>query len=446
MNINLGPCIIGFLIGVALYFLVNRVFILEGKTQHHGHGGKSPSKSPVPSQTPPSESLTDDELKLKKIIEGGKTEITTDEMLDEIYVKLYDSPSYLLFYTVTMKIIRDVLSGLGFSDFSVISIDLVFEDTKSADEFRDLLSKNTKSLIDSDKKLIIFFRGYITPPNTIRTYFTTSEAISIANCFKEDVIGISGSLQGDIANLSGLTGLQYLALYPGNVNGNIKNLSGLTGLQYLDLVNTDVNGDIKNLSGLTGLKYLDLAHTDVNGDIKNLSGLKELKYLEITGEGVEGDIKNLSGLKELKYLIIHVDGGNVNGNIKNLSGLTGLQYLDLVNTDVNGDIKNLSGLTELQSLNLANTNVNGKLENLSGLSHLEELYLCPSNIVGDIFSTDNDNIKNLYMRDPSLQDQSIQSNNDLDKCNGITGFLEVDCSSDRYTCMCGESSPVTCDN
>ena len=442
MNINLGPCIIGFLIGVALYFLVNRVFILEGikKTHGHGHGGKSPSKSPVPSQTPPSESLTDDELKLKKIIEGGKTEITTDEMLDEIYVKLDDSPSYLLFYTVTMKIIRDVLSGLGFSDFSVISIDLVFEDKKSTDEFRDLLSKNTKSLIDSDKKLIIFFRRFGPPSDIVGDdYFTTSEAISIANCFKEDVIGISGSLQGDIANLSGLTGLQYLALYQGNVNGNIKNLSGLTGLQYLDLVNTDVNGDIKNLSGLTGLKYLDLAHTDVNGDIKNLSGLKELKYFQISGEGVEGDIKNLSGLKELKYLIIHVDGDNVEGDIMHLSGLKELKYLG-ISGNIEGDIMHLSGLTELQSLHLANTNVNGKLENLSGLSHLEELYLCPSNMVGDIFSTDNDNIKNLYMRD-----QSIQSNNDLDKCNGITGFLEVDCSSDMYNCICGDSS-VTCDN
>src|SRR5210317_1973208 len=102
MDIDLETCIIGFLIGVALYFLVNRVFILEGAKGNRGRGrggnpsgqsssqssgqssSQSPGQSPNPSQTPPSESLTDDEKKLKQIIEGAATVITIDDMLDEI--------------------------------------------------------------------------------------------------------------------------------------------------------------------------------------------------------------------------------------------------------------------------------------------------------------------------------------------------------------------------
>jgi hypothetical protein len=53
-------------------------------------------------------------------------------------------------------------------------------------------------------------------------------------------------------------------LYTTSVEGDIADLSGLTDLQFLYLYNTSVEGDIADLSGLTNLLFLRLHDTSVD--------------------------------------------------------------------------------------------------------------------------------------------------------------------------------------
>ena len=83
--------------------------------------------------------------------------------------------------------------------------------------------------------------------------------------------------------------------------GDIADLSGLTGLTQLHLANTSGAGDIAGLSGLTRLTQLYLNSTSVLGDIADLSGLTRLTHLYLYSTSVAGDIASpMDKLRELQ--------------------------------------------------------------------------------------------------------------------------------------------------
>jgi hypothetical protein len=70
-------------------------------------------------------------------------------------------------------------------------------------------------------------------------------------------------LTGDIGDLAGMTGMQYLNLSLTAVTGDIGDLAGMTGMRYLYLSLTAVTGDIGDLAGMTGMRQLNLYSTAV---------------------------------------------------------------------------------------------------------------------------------------------------------------------------------------
>ncbi|MFA5053116.1 MAG: hypothetical protein WC565_03595 [Parcubacteria group bacterium] len=70
-------------------------------------------------------------------------------------------------------------------------------------------------------------------------------------------------LTGDIGDLAGMTGMQYLRLYSTAVTGDIGDLAGMTGMRHLLLYSTAVTGDIGDLAGMTGMQQLYLHYTSI---------------------------------------------------------------------------------------------------------------------------------------------------------------------------------------
>jgi hypothetical protein len=531
MDIDLETCFLAFLIGFALYLLVNRVFMVEGLDFNvedqatcqaacdtmnqnlrcewmpncEGIGcnigdfdqncracsDTHPCSSSSPPTKPLTPSLTPDELKLKNIIEQA----IHDSDDEDKSITSDPDPLGSDYNFIVADIVADILSELP--DHSVVGLSLHFENADEMADFKKLLQKNTnKSLINSNgKPIILKFLGYsYTRPDNGWEFVSIdlSYAVSIANCFNGNIIGMVSvnGFEGDLSALSGLknsAGLQFFTLADedksySNIQGNLSDLSGLEELRFLDFASTpSINGDLSALSGLKKLRFLRATDAPgIKGGLSALSGLEELRVLDFDSTpSINGDLSALSGLKKLRVLdltpthnreshpgvsrningslsdlslledLIYVDLGEtaVEGNLSALSHLTGLRYLDLDDTAVEGNLSELSDLNQLKYLDLTPThnreshpgvsrNINGSLSDLSNLTKLEDVYLCPNDISGNVF--DYPNLTNIYMKD-----QSEDYNNDFDECGGITGVLEVDCSSERFNCKCGDEE-ITC--
>ena len=161
---------------------------------------------------------------------------------------------------------------------------------------------------------------------TIR--WTFSDATKVRRYYGQS----NSVLTGDIGDLAGMTGMQYLNLSLTAVTGDIGDLAGMTGMQYLNLSSTAVTGDIGDLAGMTGMQQLYLSSTAVSGDIGDLAGLTGLRYLFLSSTAVSGDIGDLAGITGMQYL--HLSSTAVSGDIGDLAGITGMRQLQLYSTAV----------------------------------------------------------------------------------------------------------------
>jgi hypothetical protein len=427
MDTDLETCIIAFVIGISLYLLVNRVFMVEGitgetcsvencdkecikdepcfcdntcvpgllgcsvhgidKCRFCGFDRYSDINCPSPGQSPspPSKGLTNDEKILKSIIETAM-EVGVDNSLDRVPDTTSDP--IISSYNILRN---DIVSELP--DHSVVGLFFHFEYENEIEQFKQLLSNNNNPLINLGGNPIILLFQYSYGKENYSVSFNTSEVISIANCFNEDIIGItvlSRRLSGDIKYLSDLTGLKYLDLRHTGVDGDFSALSGLTGLKYLDLKDTGVEGDINYLSDLTGLKYLDLSkslessNTGVEGNLNQLSKLTGLKCLALSSTGVEGNLNQLSNLLNLKILEFNYCPG-VKGNLSALGGLKGLiTLIAYYNPEIKGNLGDLSDLTKLQYISLSEARIGGNLSVLEKLSKLIYLDLSYTIVANDL--------------------------------------------------------------
>ena len=435
MKIDLESCFVGFLIGVAIYLLVNRVFIVEGVTGNacsvencnkkcigkeqcfcdntcpglgcdvrnidkcrfcgFGEysdidcGGSSPSPSPSstpspsPSSTPSPSPLSDSELiELTNIIK------TAHESTDDV---------------------------------NNISLKFSFDTLDSYNKFKDLLDRNTKNsfinLYDqpynvnrNDNPIYLTFTFNVNNNYPDIDNLDISYIVKIVNLFEEDIKGITlffesySIVTGELSSLSGLSDLIYLDLNYTPVAGELKDLKDLSDLKSLSLNHTHVAGELKDLKDLSDLKSLSLNYTPVAGELKDLKDLSDLKSLSLSDTHVAGELKDL---KDLIYLDLNYTP--VAGELKDLKDLSDLISLYLSHTHVAGELSSLSGLSDLMHLDLRGTHVTGKLKDLEKLTNLQMLYLCPnSNIKGVI--SDIAAIKNAYMKGYT----------DLDYCEKVT--------------------------
>ena len=284
-------------------------------------------------------------------------------------------------------------------------IDFYFGGIDQLIDFLDLLERNTNnSLVSLPSKyppILTITMSYEITSGQIKNYGgSVYHHFLVANCFKDDIIGLSVDASGILNedSLSLLPNLKYLRAAPRGraalyrFGGNLSSLKDSTKLEYLDLEAEGFVGDLNSLKNLTNLKYLELAG----------------------GTGFNNRIL---------------------GDLSSLKDLTKLEYLGLGNTGVTGSLSDLSSLPQLRDLYLQNTGVTGSLSDLSSLPQLRKLYLCPNeNIRGDVADV------------PTIKATYKDGYTDLGKCLGVTGVIhDIDCSDERYNCMCGDNS-VTCDN
>ncbi len=166
--------------------------------------------------------------------------------------------------------------------------------------------------------------------------------------------GSNGQINWGDGNVENLTPQQktYSHTY---ANAGSFTITQAHELTYLKCNTAEVSGDIAQISGLTGLTYLSFSDTSVSGDISAVSGLTGLTVLNLSNTSVSGDISAVSGLTGLT--VLYLDNTSVSGDISAVSGLTGLTGLNFCCTSVSGDISAVSGLTNLTKLHLYNSNV-----------------------------------------------------------------------------------------
>ena len=406
---NIYKLIIAFLIGFALYLLVNRVFMegLEGSPAPITCDNQPQTPCPPNIQT----GCLDTDIGVWSCEVSEPDCIGTNQIWCEKYPGQSPNPSQSL--TEEEKqlkgIIENAIQGDVFKYWDEVmyvegtKLQFNFDTSESYITFKNLLDRNTKESFISlnGKPTFVHFNLR----SEINIYEADDLDISyiakIVNCFKEDINGIS---------------------YTYSTNEEFKDWES----------NCRIVGNLSDLPNLPQLQYLNLYNTGVEGNLSKLPSLPQLQYLNLSAMGVKGNLSDLPSLPQLKYLNLYYMG--VEGNLSDLPSLSELQYLNLGDTGVEGNLSKLPSLPQLQYLNLSAMGVEGNLSDLHGLKYLEELYLCPeADIRGDVTDT------------PAIYDAYVKGNTDLEDCDNVTEIIDIDCEFSKYNCKCGDS-PVTCDN
>ena len=222
--------------------------------------------------------------------------------------------------------------------------------------------------------------------------------------------GLSGTIPGELGELSRLTGLglwsnQLTGTIPREL-GNLSNLvwlylsdneltgqippelGSLSNLQLLALWGNQLSGSVPSeLASLANLSELLLSFNWLSGTIpKELSYLSNLTYLGLGSNQLSGtipsELSSLSNLTEL-YLGSNQLSGAIPSELASLSNLT---HLYLSYNQLSGTIlKELGDLYKLRHLNLSGNQLSGTIPpELGQLTNLEWLELGKNELTGKI--------------------------------------------------------------
>ncbi|CAI9772395.1 unnamed protein product [Fraxinus pennsylvanica] len=217
------------------------------------------------------------------------------------------------------------------------------------------------------------------------------------------ILGLTGTLMGDIAGLTelitldlsinpGLTGplspllgdlgkLSTLNLAGCSFAGNIPSeLGNLAKLSYLVLNSNNFTGEIpSSLGKLSNLYWLDLAGNQLIGSLPvstgiapGLDSLKKAKHFHFNKNQLSGDIPAKLFSSDMQLIHLLLDHNQLEGSIPSTIGL--VQTLEVLRLDQNiltGSVpSSLNQLTNVNELNLAHNMLTGKLPNLTGMNSL----------------------------------------------------------------------------
>ena len=340
MDLDLETCVMVFLIGFALYLLVNRVFIVEGNTnipscntgacdtsktkqtcyyepkcdpeRKDYNGGKGCNAGKIdqncrfcgfgnyvdikcdsPSSSPSSTPLTPEESqKFKQIINDSVYE---PSFLEDIY-KDWDALNI----------------GLPFSKFNDVYKSTLFMlnmNNKELQEFLNLLDNNTDkimNLVEGTNGLIIMINLYKEDYDDYE--IDLSYILKIANCFSGDIKLLRVMISDELIT-SSLELKFNILVNPVTVNDNISSIRNivqdLPNLQYLDLGGNRISGNLNEFPNLPHLKHLNLSNNDdISGNLNDFPNLPNLQYLNLSSTNISGDISGLSNLRELINLYL----------------------------------------------------------------------------------------------------------------------------------------------
>ncbi len=182
---------------------------------------------------------------------------------------------------------------------------------------------------------------------------------------------VSPQLLETITGLSGLTKLTMRSCSLTSLSGMEK----LTALNYLDIGHNAI-GNLAPLSGLTGLKTLYLDENAVDGqDLSALSTLTDLTYLDISYNSVNS-LAHIAGLSKLTHLYAST---NLLTDVYVLASLSNLTHLDISCNKISA-VSMLSQCQKLKELNIS-TNEISDILTFSALVNLEVLDFSHNKVV-----------------------------------------------------------------
>ncbi|XP_057249528.1 leucine-rich repeat receptor protein kinase HPCA1 [Beta vulgaris subsp. vulgaris] len=190
--------------------------------------------------------------------------------------------------------------------------------------------------------------------------------------------GLTGSLPGDIGQLSRLTNLILLGC---SLSGRIPDSIGLLQqLVSLSLNSNRFSGPVPaSIGNLTNLFWLDLTDNRLTGSIPVSSGdtpgldlLVNTRHFHFGMNQLSGTIPPSLFSSDLNVIHVIFDNNNLTGNIPSTLGLvTTLEALRLDRNSLDGDLPaNLNNLTNVHELVLSNNNLSGPLPDLTSMSNL----------------------------------------------------------------------------
>ncbi|MBP6810108.1 MAG: T9SS type A sorting domain-containing protein [Saprospiraceae bacterium] len=271
---------------------------------------------------------------------------------------------------------------------------------------------------------------------------------------------IEGSLQidGDITNLSGLSGLTAIgkdlfvrggpALTNLNGLGNITSVGGnlaiagnvglttLSDLGNITSVGLEIYGNtvLPSLNGIQNITAFTRLTISENAALTNLNGLENLTTLETLIIGFNPALTSLAGIQNITSLSTLEIASNA--SLTSLNGLENITSLNYLNIQNNAALSSLSGIQNITSLTEIFITGNGALTSLNGLENitsLDHLYiqanatlttlsgiqnitsLIDLQISGNVALTNLSDLENLS----SLEHLYIDGNTALTSLNGI---------------------------
>lgn len=136
------------------------------------------------------------------------------------------------------------------------------------------------------------------------TYFVTDKTqlklSDLKYCRKLAILDLGYSdVKGDLSELSTLTELKILTVGSHEVSGKLSDVSSLKKLTNLsfcpnNIYSYNIEGDLADIAGLTELEGLNVNNTKISGDITSLRGLTKFSSLSCVRTAISGNINVLS--------------------------------------------------------------------------------------------------------------------------------------------------------
>ena len=436
MDLDLKTYILAFLIGVALYILVNRVLMVEGVTDNDdrimtleecqtidarcgndflcldkaakpnpvcaaisnmdvclGKGmsetfvwcdnslpPSTPSSTPSPSSTP----LPDDD-KFKQII---KESVYEPSWLEDLYKKIKGELWWLQHAPTPFSPLNDVYKS------TLLLLNMKY---KEFQDFLNLLDRNTETkfmdLVNDTHGLIIMIYLDDLDPDDYDYEIDLSYILKIANCFNGDIKLLRVHGENWSRCCGGWSDFMLDLLY-----NKLLQTTGSSG--FLLTVGDKISSIGNIVLDLPNLEYLDLSYNNIRGNLKEFPILPQLLSLNLSGnDNIRGELNEFPNLPQLLSLNLSGTNTKIIGYLKKFPILRQLKHLDLsgdpdktyINT-ISGNLNkfrnlflNLLTLPNLEHLDLSNNNIRGNLKDFPILPNLLSLNLSRNdNISGEL--------------------------------------------------------------
>ena len=366
MNSFLKSSVIGFLIGVAIYILINSMFNIEGMRKR---------KPNTQSDSTPVVNITGDDS-------NPVVKITGDDSNPVVNINGDNLSKYLIITRVNS--ISDLSDqeindsdGISFSyPYTLLQINWDNLKSNKSDLYHSIQH-------DPVRHVRTFLTYFISQPSKIKNIH--GDGLYIFIDFVDEGKETYLSFMTNLLKLIDTSSLKKLKIKAKGINkifgnldsSNITNMN-LPALREIDLSGTNIGGrvsDIVNISNVLSLEKLYLSGLYISGNVNSLANMNPaVRVLDLSKTFVSGDI---SVFKDVKFL--------------------NLEKLNLSRTSVSGDIKVFDKFPKLEVLNLSHTSVSGDISVLEhvNFSNLEELYLTKTKVNGDISVLENVTFQNI---------------------------------------------------